>query len=209
MPSNRHTPCPPRCTFVQDSTWHRMGTSSFNNDPGRTTGRTTGRLAIPSEKHHTSTAKVPRRFHRSENLSTFLATYSHNFTKKVQLLKKEGSSNVKSGPGTRPNRCRGGPPQGQQLWSLALCWWMVDLGRNDSTSGHFRSFCKSSNVNRDWATNSVSYWSPISVYCVFPLRLWRSLEHIGVPSVWSRDRVHSPSQLSSSKAFISSSTTAP
>ena len=132
-----------------DCTWHRMGTSSFNNDPGRTTGRTTGRLAIPSEKHHTSTAKVPRRFHRSENLSTFLATYSHNFTKKVQLLKKEGSSNVKSGPGTRPNRCRGGPPQGQQLRSLALCWWMVDPGRNDSTSGHFRSFCKSSNVNRD------------------------------------------------------------
>ena len=124
MPSNRHTPCPPRCTFVQDSTWHRMGTSSFN-DPGRTTGRTTGRLAIPSEKHHTSTAKVPRRFHRSENLSTFLAIYSHNFTKKVQLLKKEGSSNVKSGPGTASNRCRGGPPQGQQLRSLAL---LVDGG---------------------------------------------------------------------------------
>ena len=138
MPSNRHTPCPPRCTFVQDSTWHRMGTSSFNNDPGRTTGRTTGRLAIPSEKHHTSTAKVPRRFHRSENLSTFLATYSHNFTKKVQLLKKEGSSNVKSGPGTRPNRCRGVLLKASSFdpWHCVGGWWiLVEMTQLHDTSG--------------------------------------------------------------------------
>ena len=115
-----------------------MGTSSFNNDPGRTTGRTTGRLAIPSEKHHTSTAKVPRRFHRSENLSTFLATYSHNFTKKVQLLKKEGSSNVKSGPGTASNRCRGVLLKASSFdpWHCVGGWWiLVEMTQLQDTSG--------------------------------------------------------------------------